>query len=164
MARPTLLLTGAGYYQPGYLEEHWPRLLERCEIRLTDAREGPELLARLAEADVLIPRRVDVQRDALEAAGRLRGIVTGGVGVEKVDVAAATELGIVVANSPGNYIAVAEATMLLVGAVAKHMQAWVDAARGGRQPDSSLHGVELHGKKIGQVGVGSIDKKVARLA
>src|ERR671931_445920 len=72
MARPTLLLTGAGYYQRGYLEEHWPRLLERCEVRLTDARDGPELLAQIAEADVLIPRRVDIRREALEAAARPR--------------------------------------------------------------------------------------------
>jgi D-3-phosphoglycerate dehydrogenase len=164
MARPTLLLTGAGYYQPGYLEEHWPRLLERCEIRLTDARDGPELLAQIAEADVLIPRRVDIRREALEAAARLRGIVTPGVGVEKVDVVAATELGIVVANSPGNSVTVAESTILLALALAKQMTTWIQAARDGRAPTSSMHGMELAGRTIGIVGFGRIGKWVAEFA
>ena len=164
MARPTLLLTGAGYYQPGYLEEHWPRLLERCEVRLTDARDGPELLAQIAEADVLIPRRVDIRREALEAAARLRGIVTPGVGVEKVDVVAATELGIVVANSPGNSVTVAESTILLALALAKQMTTWIQAARDGRAPTSSMHGMELAGKTIGIVGFGRIGNWVAEFA
>src|SRR5918912_4578146 len=162
MARPTLLLTGAGYYQPGYLEEHWPRLLERCEIRLTDARDGPELLAQIAEADVLIPRRVDIRRDALEAAGRLRGIVTPGVGVEKVDVAAATELGIVVANSPGNSVTVAESAVLLMLALAKQLPMWVEAARAGHEPTQLLRGLELRGKTLGLVGLGRIGKIAAQ--
>src|ERR671938_828003 len=164
MARPTLLLTGAGYYQPGYLEEHWPRLLERCEIRLTDARDGPELLAQIAEADVLIPRRVDIRRDALEAAGRLRGIVTPGVGVEKVDVAAATELGIVVANSPGNSVTVAESAILLMLALAKQLPMWVQAARAGKEPTSGMRGIELRGKTLGIVGLGRIGRLTAEFA
>src|SRR5437016_4676402 len=110
MARPVLLLTGASYYQPGWIEEHWPKLLERCEVKLTALESGPEFLAEMAEADVILPRRIDLRREAIEAGTRLRGIVTPGVGVEKVDVAAATELGIVVANSPGNSVTVAEST------------------------------------------------------
>ena len=164
MARPVVLLTRGSFYAPGWIEEHWPRILERCEVRRTDIREGPEWVAQVAEADVLIVRGWFVRRDALEAAKRLRGVVTAGVGVEKIDIEAATELGIAVANSPGNYPAVAEATMLLVNAVSKHMLTWVDAARTGRQPDSSLVGSELHGKTIGLVGFGRIGKWVAGLA
>jgi D-3-phosphoglycerate dehydrogenase len=164
MARPIALLTRGSFYAPGWIEEHWPRILERCEVRKTDIPSGPEWVAQAAEADVIIVRGSYVQRDALQAASHLRGVVTGGVGVEKVDVAAATELGIVVANSPGNYIAVAEATMLLVGAVAKHMPAWIEAARTGRQADSTVYGSELHGKTIGLVGFGRIGKWVAGLA
>ena len=53
MARPTLLLTGAGYYQPGYLEEHWPRLLERCDavLRVGGASAGADEMVALAERD-----------------------------------------------------------------------------------------------------------------
>jgi D-3-phosphoglycerate dehydrogenase len=70
----------------------------------------------------------------------------------------------VVANSPGNYPAVAEAAMLLVNALSKQMLTWIDAARTGRQADSSLLGSELHGKTIGLVGFGRIGKWVAGLA
>jgi D-3-phosphoglycerate dehydrogenase len=164
MARPIALLIRSSFYAPGWIEDHWPRILERCEVRKTNTVSGPEWVAQAAEADVIIVRGSYVQRDALQAASHLRGVVTGGVGVEKVDVAAATELGIVVANSPGNYIAVAEATMLLVGAVAKHMPAWIEAARTGRQADSTVYGSELYGKTIGLVGFGRIGKWVAGLA
>jgi phosphoglycerate dehydrogenase-like enzyme len=164
MARPTALITRGSFYAPGWLEDQWPLILERCEARLTDAADGPDWLAEVGAADVLIVRGTYVRRDALEAAKRLRGVVTTGVGIEKVDVAAATDLGIVVANSPGNYIAVAEATLLLMAAVCKHLPAWVEAARAGRQHASTLHGVELYGKTLGLVGFGRIGKWVARLA
>lgn len=164
MGRPTALLTWGSFYAPGWVEEHWPLILERCEVERTDTPSGPEWVRQVADADVLVVRRWEVRRDALEAATRLRGVVTVGVGVEKVDIAAATELGIVVANSPGNYIAVAEATMLLLAATCKHLPAWVEAARTGRQPDSNLRGVELYGKTIGLVGLGRIGKWVAGLA
>lgn len=164
MSKPVTLLTCGSFYAPGWIEEQWPRILERSEVRTTDVRSGPEWLAQVAEADVLIARRWEVRRDALEAADRLRGVVTVGVGIEKVDVGAATELGIVVANSPGNYIAVAEATMLLVAAVCKHLPVWIDAARTGQQPNSNLRGIELHGKTIGLVGFGRIGRWVAGLA
>src|SRR5919198_1675787 len=164
MARPVLLLTGKSYYRDGYIEQHWPLLAERCEIQMTDADRGPELTRLLGQADVVVPRRCTLDRAALEAAGRLRGIVTPGVGVEKVDVAAATELGVVVANSPGNSVTVAETTILLALALAKQITAWIEAARRGRAPDSSMHGLELRGKTIGFVGFGRIGKVAAELA
>src|SRR4051794_11120211 len=100
MARPVVLLTGKEYYTPGWIEEHWPQLLERCDVRLSDGKPGPELDALLAEAEVILPRRLKTTRQVLEKAPRLRGIVMPGVGVESVDQDAATELGIVLANSP----------------------------------------------------------------
>jgi D-3-phosphoglycerate dehydrogenase len=164
MARPVALLTWGSFYSPGWIEKHWPRIVERCEIRLTDIRSGPEWLAQVAEADVLIVRRWYVDRAALEAGKRLRAVVTVGVGVEKIDVQAATELGIPVANSPGNSISVAEATMLLALAVSKRLPTWIEAARTGHQPDASVRGVELYGKTIGLVGLGRIGQRVAELA
>jgi D-3-phosphoglycerate dehydrogenase / 2-oxoglutarate reductase len=164
MPRPNVLITWGSFYTQDWLEENWPRLLEGCDLRFTDLNDGPEWLAQVAEAEVIIARRADVNRQALEAAKKLRGVVTAGVGVEKVDVAAATELGIVVANSPGNYIAVAEATMLLVNALSKQLPLWIDAARTGKNPDSSVRGFELYGKTIGLVGFGRIGRWVAGLA
>ena len=164
MSKPVVLLTWGSFYTPGWIEKHWSGILERCEVRRTDVKSGSEWLAQVADADVLIVRRWDVDREALEAGKRLRAVVTVGVGVEKVDVAAATELGIVVANSPGNQVSVAEATLLLMLAVSKRMSTWIEAARTGRQPDAGTRGIELHGKTVGIVGLGRIGKRVAALS
>jgi len=141
-----------------------PRLLAQCDVRLTEARDGPDLAAELAEADVLVARRDYVGRATLELAGHLRGIVTPGVGVEKVDVSAATELGIVVANSPGNSVTVAESALLLMLALAKQMPMWIAAARAGSEPTSAMRGMELHGKTLGLVAFGRIGRLTAGFA
>ena len=121
MARPIVVFNCARNYPPGSLESDMPRLMDTCEVRLTEARDGPDLARALADAQVLVARRDYVGRNTLSLADGLRGVVTPGVGIEKVDVAAATDLGIVVANSPGNSITMSEATLLLMLAVAKQM-------------------------------------------
>jgi len=157
-------LNCARNYEPGSLDLDMPRLLAQCDVRLTEARDGPDLARELAEADVLVARRDYVGRATLELAGHLRGIVTPGVGVEKVDVAAATELGIVVANSPGNSVTVAESALLLMLALAKQLPLWVAAARAGSEPTSGMRGMELHGKTLGLVGLGRIGRLTAGFA
>ncbi len=161
MARPIVVLNCARNYAPGSLEQDMPRLLAQCELRLTEAKDGPDLARELADADVLVARRDYVGRATLELARHLRGIVTPGVGVEKVDVAAATELGIVVANSPGNSVTVAESALLLMLALAKQMPMWVAAARAGTEPTSAMRGMELQGKTLGIVGLGRIGRITA---
>jgi phosphoglycerate dehydrogenase-like enzyme len=118
----------------------------------------------LAEADVLVARRDYVGGATLELTPKLKGIVTPGVGVEKVDVLAATEMGIVVANSPGNSVTVAESALLLMLALAKQMPIWVAAAKAGREPTSQMRGMELRGKTLGIVGFGRIGKLTAGFA
>jgi phosphoglycerate dehydrogenase-like enzyme len=164
MARPIVVLNCARNYEPGSLEQDMPRLVAQCDLRLTEARDGPDLARELADADVLVARRDYVGRATLELAGHLRGIVTPGVGVEKVDVGAATELGIVVANSPGNSVTVAESALLLMLALAKQMPLWVAAARAGSEPTSGMRGMELHGKTLGLVGFGRIGRLSAGFA
>jgi D-3-phosphoglycerate dehydrogenase / 2-oxoglutarate reductase len=164
MARPVVVFNCARNYRPGYLERDMPRVVERCEVRLTGALDGPALAAELADADVLVARRDYVGRASLAGTNRLRGIVTPGVGVEKVDVAAATELGIVVANSPGNTITVAESALLLMLALAKRLLFWIDAARASTEPTTDMHGLELSGKTLGLVGFGRIGRYTAGLA
>jgi D-3-phosphoglycerate dehydrogenase len=141
-----------------------PRLSAACDVRLTEAKDGPDLAAVLADADVLVARRDYVGSATLELTRNLKGVVTPGVGVEKVDVQAATELGIVVANSPGNSVTVAESTLLLMLALAKQMPLWVAAARAGKEPTSQMRGVELRGKTLGVVGLGRIGKLVSGFA
>ena len=161
MPRPIVVLNCARNYAPGSLEQDMPRLVAQCELRLTEARDGPELARELTDADVLVARRDYVGRATLQLASHLRGIVTPGVGVEKVDVAAATELGIVVANSPGNSVTVAESALLLMLALAKQMPMWVAAARAGTEPTSAMRGMELQGKTLGVVGFGRIGRIIA---
>jgi D-3-phosphoglycerate dehydrogenase len=163
MARPIVVFNCARNYEPGSLEQDMPRLVERCEVRLTEAKDGPELAEVLADADVLVARRDYVGRKTLDVSNHLRGIVTPGVGVEKVDVAGATELGIVVANSPGNSVTVAESALLLMLALAKQMPLWIAAARAGSEPTSGMRGMELHGKTLGLVGLGRIGRITAGL-
>jgi D-3-phosphoglycerate dehydrogenase len=164
MPRPIVVLNCARNYEPGSLEQDMPRLLARCELRLTEARDGPDLARELADAEVLVARRDYVGRATLALAGHLRGIVTPGVGVEKVDVRAATELGIVVANSPGNSVTVAESALLLMLALAKQMPMWIAAARAGSEPTSGMRGMELDGKTLGLVGFGRIGRLTAGFA
>ena len=164
MARPIVVFNCARNYPPGSLESDMPRLIDACEVRLTEARDGPDLARELADAQVLVARRDYVGRNTLALVDGLRGVVTPGVGIEKVDVAAATELGIVVANSPGNSITMSEATLLLMLAVAKQLPAWIEKARTGTEPTLGMRGMELHGKTVGLVGLGRIGRLVAGLA
>lgn len=164
MPRPIVVFNCARNYPPGSLESDMPRLTAACEVRLTEAKDGTDLARELADAQVLVARRDYVGRATLELVQGLRGVVTPGVGIEKVDVAAATELGIVVANSPGNSITMSEATLLLMLSVAKQLPQWVDKARDGTEPTLSMRGMELHGKTIGIVGLGRIGTLVAGLA
>ena len=164
MARPIVVFNCARNYPPGSLEHDMPRLIEACEVRLTEAKDGPDLARELENAQVLVARRDYVGPKTLELTDTLRGVVTPGVGIEKVDVAAATELGIAVANSPGNSITMSEATLLLMLSVAKQMPQWIEKARSGTEPTLSMRGMELHGKTIGIVGLGRIGRLVAGLA
>jgi len=164
VARPIVVFNCARNYEPGSLEQDMPRLVAECEVRLTEVKDGPDLARELAGAEVLVARRDYVGRATLELADTLRGIVTPGVGVEKVDVAAATELGIVVANSPGNSVTVAESAILLMLALAKQLPMWVAAARAGTEPTSGMRGIELRGKTLGIVGLGRIGRLTAGFA
>ncbi len=102
-----------------------------------------------------------IDRAALEAANRLKVIARYGVGVEKVDLAAAREKEIVVCNTPGaNSNAVAELAIGLMLAAARQIPLANDATRGGGWP--RLTGMALEGKVIGLVGLGAIGKCVAR--
>jgi D-3-phosphoglycerate dehydrogenase len=163
MARPIVVFNCARNYPPGSLEHDMPRLMAACEVRLTEAKDGPELAQELVDAQVLVARRDYVGRATLALTEGLRGVVTPGVGIEKVDVGAATDLGIAVANSPGNSITMSEATLLLMLAIAKQMPQWIDKARSSTEPTLSMRGMELHGKTVGLVGLGRIGRLVAGL-
>jgi D-3-phosphoglycerate dehydrogenase len=90
-------------------------------------------------------------------------LVKWGSGVEKIDVAAATAEGVIVANTPGNSFAVAEAAMLLISALAKNLMVMNRAAKEGIAPAFDVRGHELYQKTLGIAGFGRIGQHLARI-
>jgi D-3-phosphoglycerate dehydrogenase len=125
-----------------------------------------DLGAALAEADALVVRSAVQEDDALLGkAPRLRVIGRAGVGVDNIDLQAATRRGIVVMNTPGaNAVAVAELTLGLMIALARKIPAANAGMHAGRWEKKSLQGTELKGKTLGILGLGRIGLAVARRA
>jgi D-3-phosphoglycerate dehydrogenase len=120
----------------------------------------------IAPYDALVVRsETKVTARALEAGARLRVVARAGVGVDNIDVEAATRQGIVVVNSPtGNIAAAAEHTIALLTALARHIPAAYAALRAGRWERARFVGVELRGKTLGIIGLGKVGAEVARRA
>ncbi|MFM7463912.1 MAG: phosphoglycerate dehydrogenase, partial [Cyanobium sp.] len=127
----------------------------------------PEELKRcIGDYDALMIRSgTQVTADVIEAAQRLRIIGRAGVGVDNVDVPAATRRGVLVVNSPeGNTIAAAEHALALMFALSRHVpQAHASMVSGGWDRKSYV-GNELYKKVLGVVGLGKIGSHVARVA
>ncbi|MCU0226883.1 MAG: phosphoglycerate dehydrogenase [Bryobacterales bacterium] len=120
----------------------------------------------LAEADALVVRSaVKVTREVLAKAPKLRAIGRAGVGVDNVDLAAATEAGVIVMNTPGgNAISVAEHTLALMLAMARHVAAASESTKGGKWEKKRFMGNELREKVLGLVGLGTIGRGVLQRA
>ncbi len=125
-----------------------------------------ETLAAIGEADALIIRSsTTADAELLQAAPRLRAIARAGVGVDNVDLAAATTRGIVVMNTPdGNTIATAEHAFGLMLALARHIPEGHTSLSGGRWERKTCMGVELRGKTLGIIGLGRIGRAIAKRA
>src|SRR5438132_10699866 len=125
-----------------------------------------KLGAHLESADALIVRSaVQVNATLLEHARKLRVIGRAGVGVDNIDLDAATHKGIAVMNTPGaNAVAVAEQTLGMMLAMARHLCRADALMHAGKWEKKSLQGTELRGKTLGVVGLGRIGIEVARRA
>jgi D-3-phosphoglycerate dehydrogenase len=126
-----------------------------------------ESLAReLADADGIVVRSATFVNDAVMAnAPKLRVIGRAGVGVDNVDLEAATKRGIVVMNTPGgNAVAVAEHTFALMLAMARFIHRAHTTTAAGKWEKKSLQGTELRGKTLGIVGLGRVGVEVLRRA
>jgi D-3-phosphoglycerate dehydrogenase len=136
------------------------------EVVSTVGASRADLLAALADADGLIVRsETRVDRALLAAGPRLGVVARAGVGVDAIDVAAATEAGIVVLNTPAaNTLAATEQTFALMLALARRLPDAVASLRAGRWDRKPFIGVELHGKTLGIVGLGRIGGAVATRA
>jgi len=125
-----------------------------------------ELIDKIADFDAIIVRsRTKVSRDVIEAAEKLKIIARAGVGVDNVDVGAATEKGIMVVNAPeSTSITVAEHTMGLILALARKISVADESVKEKRWDKSKFMGIELNGKTMGIVGMGRIGTQVATRA
>src|SRR5262249_9149395 len=114
---------------------------------------------------VIVRSGTRITAELLEDPGRLRAIVRAGVGVDNIDVAAATRRGIVVMNTPGgNTVSAAEHTITLLMAVARHIPDADASLKRGQWERNKLVGTQLAGKTLGVVGLGRIGREVARRA
>ncbi|MCC7495016.1 MAG: phosphoglycerate dehydrogenase [Fimbriimonadaceae bacterium] len=127
---------------------------------------GAELAAAIDDYSVLVVRSATkVTEEVIAAAKRLKIIGRCGVGVDNIDVAAATRHGVLVLNSPfGNTDAAAEHTVSLLFALARNIAAAAQSVAEGRWERGKFVGVELHDKVLGVVGFGKIGSGVARRA
>lgn len=147
--------------------QHWERLSQAGLEVLESPSDRPlreeELLGLVRDVDAMIVGLDEVTRRVIEAAKSLRIIAKYGVGVDNIDLEAASEHGIIVTYTPGaNAPAVAELTWGLILALARHIVIHYLRLKGGSLERRT--GWELLGKTLGIIGLGSIGREVAKRA
>ncbi len=127
---------------------------------------GADLAEALHAADGAIVRSgTRITAELLEAPGKLRAVVRAGVGVDNIDVPAATRKGVVVMNTPGgNTVSAAEHTIALMMSLARHIPAADASMKAGKWDRGKYVGAQVAGKTLGVVGLGRIGREVARRA
>ena len=133
------------------------------EIRNVDGADRGALLPALKEAEaILIRSATQVDAEALGAAPNLKVVARAGIGLDNVDVPAATAKGVLVVNAPqSNIITAAEHALALLLAVARRIPAADASLRAGEWKRSKFTGVELADKTVGVVGLGRIGQLFA---
>lgn len=134
------------------------------DIRLGLPKE--ELISIAADYDAILVRsETKITSEVLEKATRLKVVGRAGVGVDNIDVQAATRCGVIVINAPeGNTNAAAEHTLALIACLARHIPQACAALRAGKWARKDYVGTELKGKLLGVIGVGKIGSTVATRA
>ena len=152
MAKPIVLI--AEELSPATVEALGPDF----DVRSVDGTDRPALLAALAEASaVLIRSATKVDAEAIAAAPALKVIARAGVGLDNVDIKAATTAGVMVVNAPtSNIISAAELTVGHILSLARHIPAAHGALAQGQWKRSKYTGVELFEKTVGIIGLGRI--------
>ena len=134
------------------------------EIRFCDGADRTALLDAVGDVDAILVRSATkIDGEVLAAARRLRVVARAGVGLDNVDVKAATQAGVMVVNAPtSNIVSAAELAVALMLAAARHVSPAHAALRGGEWKRSSYTGIELYEKTVGIVGLGRIGVLVAQ--
>ena len=158
MSKPVVLI--AEELSPATIDALGPDF----EIRTCNGADRAELLSAIPEAEAILVRSATkVDLEALEAAKNLKVVARAGVGLDNVDVKAATQLGVMVVNAPtSNIVSAAELAVGLMLAAARHISPAHAALTGGEWKRSKYTGIELYEKTVGIVGLGRIGVLVAQ--
>ena len=129
-----------------------------------DGTDRAALLATIGEADALVVRsETQVDEEVLRAAPRLRVVARAGVGVDTIDLGAATRAGVLVLNAPGaNAVSAAEHTIALLLAVTRQIPFADASTKAGRWERKRMTPIDLRGRTVGIVGLGRVGSRVAQ--
>lgn len=157
MTKPVVLI--AEQLSPATIDALGPDF----DVRSVDGTDRPALLAALADANaVLIRSATRIDAEAIAAAPVLKVVARAGVGLDNVDIKAATAAGVMVVNAPtSNVISAAELTVGHILSLARHIPAAHASLAAGEWKRSSYTGTELYEKTVGIVGLGRIGGLIA---
>ena len=132
------------------------------EVTYEPGIDPGELLERIGEFDGLVIRSgTKVTAEVIARADRLRIVGRAGIGVDNVDIAAATQRGIVVMNTPeGNNVTTAEHALSLLFSLARHIPQATSSMKAGKWEKSKFQGLELYNRTLGVFGLGNIGRIV----
>ena len=137
-----------------------------CEVDVLADDEAKNLISIIEPYDAILVRsRTHITREILDAAPRLKIIGRAGVSIDSIDVAAATERGIIVCNAPqSNIISAAEMTMALMLTCARNIPCANESLKRGEWLPLEMSGIELYGKTLAIFGLGRVGGLVAEYA
>ncbi len=137
-----------------------------AEVDVKTGLSADQIKSVIGEYDALVVRsETKVTKAIFAAAGRLKVVGRAGVGVDNIDLDAATEKGVVVVNAPtGNIISAAEHAIALMLSLARHIPEANASLRSGKWERSKFMGLEVRGKTLGVIGLGQVGSEVARRA
>jgi D-3-phosphoglycerate dehydrogenase len=147
-------------------EDGLERLRRAGEVTVVSKLPEEELIRRIPDFDALVVRsETRVTAPIIEAGSKLRVVGRAGVGVDNIDVSAATRRGILVVNAPrGNIVAAAEHTMALLFSLARWVPQADASVRRGEWTRAKFLGTEIRGKTLGVIGLGNVGSEVAKRA
>ena len=147
-------------------EDGLERLRRAGEVTVVSKLAESELVRRIPEFDALVVRsETKVTAPIIEAGNRLRVVGRAGVGVDNIDVPAATRRGILVGNAPrGNIVAAAEHTIALLFSLARWVPQADASVKRGEWTRAKFVGTEIRGKTLGVIGLGNVGSEVAKRA
>jgi len=141
-------------------------LRSSAQVDVKHGLKPEELLGIIGEYEALMVRsETKVTKEVIAAAKRLKVVARAGIGVDNIDLDAATGAGIAVVNAPtGNTVAAAEHTLALMLALARNIPDAHHSVKGGQWRRSAFMGVEVRNKTLGIAGLGRVGTEVARRA